>query len=316
MRVIVGDVSFRSSETIAALRRYLDGLHHLQKPVLCILHEASPRAHAQATALRATYAIPVEDLARRLALVLPPSPGATPHERTVRFRGQAEGARDILDRILKIGRAGQALEPSLIATGAGYIENALRETDVRTWLDVVWQFDDLTHQHCLLVAGLAAGFAQHLGLSKGDCERLTQAALLHDVGKSRIPVALLNKPGPLDEAERALIETHPLIGYEMLQRHGYPAEMLAVVRSHHEMLDGSGYPDRLQGRAIPDLVRLVTICDIYGALIERRTYKAAMEPTRAFAVLAGMEGKLDRDLVRAFRSIAVAARPGNLSFSA
>lgn len=316
VRVIVGDVSFARSETIAALRRYLDSLQDLRKPVLCLLHEASPRAHAQATALRATYAIPAEDLAKRLALVLPRSPNATPQQCAARLRGQAVGARDVLDRILTLGRTGRALDPGVIATGAAYIEVALRETDVRAWLDVVWQFDDVTHQHCLLVAGLAAGFAQHLGMATGDCERLTQAALLHDIGKSRIPLAILHKPGPLNADERRLVQTHPVLGYEMLQRQGYPEEMLAVVRSHHEFLDGSGYPDRLYGRSIPDLVRLVTICDIYGALIERRAYKAAMEPAHAFAVLAGMEDQLDRDLVRAFRSVAAAAGPSGLKASA
>jgi putative nucleotidyltransferase with HDIG domain len=316
VRVIVSDVSFSRSETIAALRLYLDALQDLRKPFLCILHEASARAHAQATALKATYAVPVEHLAKRLALMQPRSPAATPQDSAVRLSGQAEGAREVLVRILALGRNGRSLEPSLIATGAAYIENALRETDVRSWLEVVWQFDDITHQHCLLVAGLAAGFAQHLGMSRADCERLTQAALLHDVGKSRIPLAILNKRGALDQAERAIVETHPVKGYDMLQGYGYPEEMLAVVRSHHEFLDGSGYPNRLQGRAIPDLVRLVTICDIFGALIERRTYKSPMEPGQAFGVLAGMEGKLDRDLVRAFRSITTAAGPVELRTSA
>jgi putative nucleotidyltransferase with HDIG domain len=316
VRVIVSDVSFARSETIAALRRYLDAFQDLRKPVLCILHEASPRAHAQATALKATYAVPVGDLAKRLALMLPRSPTATPQECAARLRGQAEGARDVLDRILKLGRTGKSLEPSLIATGAAYIENALRETDVRAWLEVVWQFDDVTHQHCLLVAGLAAGFAQYLGMSRCDCERLTQAALLHDVGKSRIPLVILNKPGRLDEAERAVVQEHPAIGYELLQGYGYPPDLLAVVRSHHEFLDGSGYPDKLHGRAIPDLVRLVTICDIYGALIERRSYKRPMAPGEAFAALAGMDGKLDRDLVRAFHAIAAAAGPNAFRASA
>jgi putative nucleotidyltransferase with HDIG domain len=318
VRVIVSDVSLSRSETIAALRQYLEALQELRKPVLCILHEANARAHAQATALKATYAIPVDHLAKRLALILPRSPSATATAQDLAFRlsGQAEAARAVLVRILELGRSGGSLEHGLIATGAAYIENALRETDVRAWLEVVWQFDDITHQHCLLVAGLAAGFAQQLGLSRVDCERLTQAALLHDVGKSRIPLAILNKPGLLSRYERAVVQTHPVIGYDMLHGHGYPDEMLAVVRSHHEFLDGSGYPDKLQGRAIPDLVRLVTICDIYSALIERRPYKSPAAPSEAFAALCRMGDKLDRDLVRTFRSIAMAAGPADLRTSA
>ena len=80
--------------------------------------------------------------------------------------------------------------------------------------------------------------------------------------------------------------------------------MLAVVRSHHEMLDGSGYPDGLTGWEIPDLVRLVTVCDIYGALIERRPYRAPMPAGKAYGILVSMAGRLDADLVRAFRPVA------------
>lgn len=316
VRVIVSDASFARSETIAALRRYLDALDNLGKPYLCILHEESPRARAQATALKATYAVRVGQLASRLAAVLPRSRAVMSPEATARLAAQAERAQATLARMFELGRAGEGVDPELIATGAAHIENALRETDVRAWLEVVWQFDDATHQHCLLVAGLAAGFAQHLGMARADCERLTQAALLHDVGKSRIPLAILNKPGRLDEAERAIMQTHPVLGYEMLRVHSYPEEMLAVVRSHHEYLDGSGYPDRLYGRTVPDLVRLVTICDIYGAMIERRPYRSPVGPNQAFAILAGMEGKLDRDLVRSFRSVAVAAGPIDLKVSA
>ena len=87
---------------------------------------------------------------------------------------------------------------------------------------------------------------------------------------------------------------------------GFEDEMLVVVRAHHEMLDGFGYPDGLRGDQIPDLVRLVTICDIYAALIERRAYKPPLPGGQALAILDNMEGQLDGDLVRAFRPTAMA----------
>ena len=167
-------------------------------------------------------------------------------------------------------------------------------------------FDDATHQHCLLVAGLAAAFSVTLGLSEVDRHRLAKAALLHDVGKVRVPTAILNKPGPRTEGEMAVMRTHPAEGHAMLLGGGFEDAMLTVVRSHHEMLDGSGYPDGLKGASIPDLVRLVTVCDIYGALIERRSYKPPMAAGRAFGLLQGMAGRLDGDLVRAFTPIVAA----------
>ncbi|GJD77209.1 HD-GYP domain-containing protein [Methylobacterium gregans] len=171
-------------------------------------------------------------------------------------------------------------------------------------LDAVSPVDALSDAG--LVTGLAAAFAQSLGLGEQDCHRLTKAALLHDVGKIEVPSAILNKPGKLTDAEMAVVRLHPEHGYRMLAGEGFGPEMLAVVRSHHEMLDGSGYPDKLKGDDIPDLVRLVTVCDIYGALIERRSYKPPMSSSDAFAILDGMTGRLDPAVVSAFRPVAAA----------
>jgi HD-GYP domain-containing protein (c-di-GMP phosphodiesterase class II) len=115
----------------------------------------------------------------------------------------------------------------------------------------------------------------------------------------------LNKPGALTANELTVIRTHAQIGYEFLRHQGgYESAVLEVVLRHHELLDGSGYPGGLSGAQITDLVRLVTICDIYAALIERRAYRAPMEPARAFKTLQDMDGKLETALVRAFASVA------------
>jgi HD-GYP domain-containing protein (c-di-GMP phosphodiesterase class II) len=95
----------------------------------------------------------------------------------------------------------------------------------------------------------------------------------------------------------------------MLLTGDYDALTLSVVRSHHEYLDGSGYPDGLRGPQIPDLVRLITICDIFAALIEARPYKAPKSAPEAYAILRQMTAKLDVDLVRAFGEVAAACEP-------
>ncbi|MGH1575375.1 HD-GYP domain-containing protein [Methylobacterium sp. P31] len=190
-----------------------------------------------------------------------------------------------------------SLEPILGAIGAG---------GLTAWLETVRAYDDATYQHCLLVAGLAATFAIDLGFSAADRQQLVRAALVHDVGKAKIPLAILNKPGPLDVAEREVMREHAALGHQILVRAGgFDDAVLAVVRHHHEMLDGSGYPDRLRGNAIADIVRLITVCDVYAALVERRPYRPPMPASEALRILYGMTGKLDMDLVRAFeRSVA------------
>jgi putative nucleotidyltransferase with HDIG domain len=163
-----------------------------------------------------------------------------------------------------------------------------------------------TYQHCLLVTGTASAFGLHLGLAKADLERLYSAAMFHDVGKARIPLAVLDKPGRLDDQERALIETHPAIGYHALQgTPGLSPEILDAVRHHHEYLDGSGYPDGLGAASISDLVRILTISDIFAALIEDRRYKAPMPRAQAYQILTGMRGKLEMPLVSAFKDVAL-----------
>ena len=137
-------------------------------------------------------------------------------------------------------------------------------------------------------------------------ERLYSAAIFHDIGKAKIPLAVLDKPDRLEPDERALIETHPAAGYDILKgTRGISDELLHAVRHHHEFLDGSGYPDALCAESISDLVRILTIADIFAALIELRSYRPAMPRAKAYEILGGMHGKLEAPLVKAFREVAL-----------
>jgi len=177
-----------------------------------------------------------------------------------------------------------------------------------TWLDEVRRYHQGTFQHCLLVTGVAVAFGLDVGFSGGDVSRLGMAATLHDIGKARIPLSILDKPGRLDPEEEEIIRRHPAIGYDLLKGvGGINPEILDGVRHHHEYLDGSGYPDGLSGSQISDLVRLLTISDIFAALVESRPYKAPMPRPDAYQILCGMEGKLEGALLRAFRNVALAA---------
>ena len=139
-------------------------------------------------------------------------------------------------------------------------------------------------------------------------EEFQVAALLHDVGKALVPVAILEKPGPLDPDEMAIMKKHPEYGVEALKSGvGLQPEMVDIVARHHEYLDGSGYPHGLQAHEISDLVRITTIVDVYSALIEQRAYRAPMPSQKAYDILLDMGPKLDQDLVRAFSIVSKAA---------
>jgi putative nucleotidyltransferase with HDIG domain len=176
-----------------------------------------------------------------------------------------------------------------------------------TWLDNVRRYHEGTYQHCLLVTGVAVDFALSLGFSALDVKRVGIAATLHDIGKAAIPLEILDKPGALDDGEMALMQGHAVLGHDALHGvNGLSAEVLDAVRHHHEFLDGTGYPDRLRGAEISDLVRVLTVADIFAALIEVRAYRPAMERAKAYSILLDMAGlKLEKALVVAFRDVAL-----------
>lgn len=304
-KAIVSDVSFINSSIIGALRQHLDRFRDNRPPLFCLLHESAARSRAQAHALGAFQTLPASRGARLLPAALSMVGVAIAHQpENLSIDRKVALANAALIRLFHVAGSGGGVTRQALTTAGEIVETALGSSNIRGWLEVVWQFDNATHQHCLLVAGLAAAFGRQLGMSRADCQRLTHAALLHDLGKSRIPIAILNKPGRLNTIETAIMHEHPALGHAMLGGQGFSEDILTVVRSHHEYLDGSGYPDGLTGTDIPDLVRLVTICDIFGALIERRSYKEPMSGVKAYAILESMTGKLDMDLVHAFRPLA------------
>jgi putative nucleotidyltransferase with HDIG domain len=186
------------------------------------------------------------------------------------------------------------------------ITNRISEHGLTEWLATVRRHHEGTFQHCLLVTGVAVDFGLSLGFRNSDLERLSTAAMFHDIGKARVPLTILDKPGRLDDNERALVETHAAAGSDVLR--GYAdisPEVLDAVRHHHEYLDGSGYPDGLCAENITDIVRVLTVSDIFAALIEHRPYKPTMPRAAAYEVLCGMRGKLDRALVASFKNVAL-----------
>ncbi|MGH1570988.1 HD-GYP domain-containing protein [Methylobacterium sp. P31] len=298
-RLIISDVEYLDSGAFVRLKQRLDRVRREGMPHLFLVHGNAARGEAQAGILGATATLAAATAPHRLSDAIAQLSGQPQPIRAVTQK-HAAGAKQFLTDTFFSGRA---VTPALAETGTDLVSRAISETGIRDWVQAVQHFDDVTHQHCLLVAGLAAAFSSALGLSPADCHRLAKAALLHDVGKTKIPPAILNKAAKLDETELKVMRTHPALGHAMLAGRGFDATMLTVVRSHHEMLDGSGYPDKLKGSEIPDLVRLVAICDIYAALIERRPYKPPMESAKAYGILESMAGRLDSDLVRAFRPV-------------
>jgi diguanylate cyclase (GGDEF)-like protein len=180
------------------------------------------------------------------------------------------------------------------ADGRMYAQKAGRASAGRQSSDVLLRV--LTERHASLgehlsgVAALAEPTAVKLGLSEPDAKRIRTAAELHDVGKTGIPDAILEKPDPLDDDEMAFMRRHTLIGERILRAAPALAPAAGLVRSSHERMDGTGYPDGLEGESIPLGSRIIFVCDAFDAIISDRAYRAARSVPEALAELRRCAG--------------------------
>src|SRR5438874_3130494 len=160
--------------------------------------------------------------------------------------------------------------------------------------------DAVTSQHTEEVVRLAVAVAAELELDLEQVRNVELGAVLHDIGKVRVPEAILNKPGPLTEDEWEVMRTHPEVGEQILRPIQSLRAILPIVRHHHERWDGTGYPDRLIGRAVPLGARIVAVCDAYRAMTEDRPYRAALGVAEARKELKlGAGTQFDEECVKA-----------------
>jgi putative nucleotidyltransferase with HDIG domain len=160
--------------------------------------------------------------------------------------------------------------------------------------------DAVTSQHTEEVVRLAVAVAAELDLDLDAVRNVELGAVLHDIGKVRVPESILNKPSPLTEEEWEVMRTHPEVGEHILRPIQSLNAILPIVRHHHERWDGAGYPDKLSGRAIPLGARIVAVCDAYRAMTEDRPYRAALTRIEARRELnEGAGAQFDPDCVEA-----------------
>jgi response regulator RpfG family c-di-GMP phosphodiesterase len=161
--------------------------------------------------------------------------------------------------------------------------------------------DPCTAGHALRVRDLALRLGHALGLQQPQIKQLSLAAKLHDVGKVGVPEAILHKQGPLTPQEDRIIREHPLIGERVLRPIIRSRAVLAGIRSHHERIDGAGYPDGLKGDAIPILARIISIVDCYDALTTSRAYREPLPAAEALEhIQTGAGTQFEAEFVQAF----------------
>ena len=209
-----------------------------------------------------------------------------------------------LDAIFQLTKPSNSISREDVDAGSRLIMKGLEDHGLTQWLDTVRQHHNATYRHSLAVTGVAAAFARALQFSTLDVERMMLSALLHDVGKAKVPVEILEKRTRLTEREEAILRQHPLDGRSMVAgQKGIDDDVLDAISQHHEFLDGSGYPHRLVGKDIRDMSRLLTISDCFTNLVTTQPNRDPVMPDGAFDHLCSMNSKLDMPLVKAFGGV-------------
>ncbi len=181
------------------------------------------------------------------------------------------------------------------------IDSVFEAPNALSCLALLQKTDEYLLEHSLNCSILMAMFARHLEYDKDLLEELSLAGLLMDIGMANIPEDIINKKDKLTKTERDIISTHVDIGLDIVERCGDVSEVVRnVIFSHHERLDGSGYPDALRGDDINTYIRMAAIVDSYDAMTTKRAHQKAVTPTAALKILLKDADKYDQMLVQQF----------------
>jgi HD-GYP domain-containing protein (c-di-GMP phosphodiesterase class II) len=180
-------------------------------------------------------------------------------------------------------RMGNAVDAAGVSELVEEISNSVaRNSSALISLARLKTADDYTYMHSVAVCGMMIALARQLKLSEAEVRSAGVAGLLHDVGKMLVPLAVLNKPGKLTDAEFAIVRDHPVRGHAFLvSSQNIDPMALDVCLHHHEKVDGTGYPERLKGDAISLYAKMGAVCDVYDAITSNRPYKAGWDPSES-----------------------------------
>ena len=225
------------------------------------------------------------DLPEDVKPLTDPSRKPPPEGRLFHYDEEIERAKEVRDETtdtLKTALSdvaeGKEMDVEKVQEAGGVIsESILRNVDAMVSLTRIKKHDPYTAMHCMNVCTLVTAMAMHDGTDPSLLPMITTAALLHDVGKTRVPLEVLNKPGRFEPHELQEMRKHATHSGDIMREDGsFTEEQIAIAEQHHEMMDGTGYPKALSGDQIHYYARLTAVADVYDALTAKRVYKPAM----------------------------------------
>jgi HD-GYP domain-containing protein (c-di-GMP phosphodiesterase class II) len=212
-------------------------------------------------------------------------------------------AATVMNEVLGQLRNGDGLDAAKVKVAiAPMIDSVMRNQDAMAWLVQLRKRDAYTYHHSLASSVWAVILGRHLGFDRTGLDTLAMGGLLLDLGKAQIPAEILQKPGPLEDIERRIVEKHVAVGAKLVRTTpGVNADVIAMIEGHHERHDGSGYPKGLAGADIPVFGRIAGLIDSFDAMTTKRPYAPAKSAYDAIRELNGLAGTaFQRELVEQF----------------
>jgi len=224
-------------------------------------------------------------------------------------------ARRLTKNLMDEARLGASINTEQAkSTVKNCVNSILRNPDAMLWMTKMRDKDEYTSEHCLNVCVLAIAFGRHLGFEEEALQNLGLCGLLHDVGKMRVPLEVVNKPSRLTDEEFKAMKAHAIHGRNLLMSSpGVPHSAVDVAYSHHERLDGGGYPRGLKASGISDNARMIAIVDAYDAMTAERCYAEAIPSTEALKEILNCSGEqFDVRLAEQFIEMVGVYPPGSI----
>lgn len=224
-------------------------------------------------------------------------------------------ARAVSMRMLDAVRFGQELDVSEVRRAVGAcVESVLKHPAASLWLARIKQRDHYTAEHCLRVSLYAIALGKALGMLPLELEELGVCGMLHDVGKIKVPDEILNKPGRRTDEEFLIMQAHTTYGWQLLMGNSeVPPAAVDVAHTHHERVDGKGYPRQLPAQRIPFKAKIIAVVDAYDAITSDRAYSEGRSSLEALRILFEARGtQFDETVVLAFIQLIGVYPPGEI----
>lgn len=212
-------------------------------------------------------------------------------------------AATVMNEVLAQLKKGDGLDSAKLKVAISpMIDSVMRNQDAMAWLVQLRKRDEYAYHHSLASSVWAVILGRHLGFDRTGLDTLAMGGLLLDLGKAQIPAEILQKPGPLEDIERRIVEKHVAVGAKLVRMTpGVNADVIAMIEGHHERHDGSGYPKGLSGADIPVFGRIAGLIDSFDAMTTKRPYAPAKSAYDAIRELNGLAGTaFQRELVEQF----------------